>query len=121
MGRGPHLFQQKQTHSVCGSFYIPHAETDTILLLQSSAYSEEHELDASRCQGCDGSRGLQQALEQAVGTSMALKIIWMPEDRLEPAGDEAMKKLCPNLTLSEVRLIGPFAITLDMAGCLACV
>ena len=62
--------------------------------------------------------GGQQALEQAIGTSMALNKIWMPEDRLEPAGDEAMKKLCPNLTPSEGRLTGPFAITLDMAPAL---
>ena len=66
--------------------------------------------------GAMDAAGGQQALEQAVGTSMALKNIWMPEDRLEPAGDEAMKKLCPNLTPSEVRLTGPFAIALDMAA-----
>ena len=56
-GQRSPFIASKADHSVGGSFYIPHAETCTILLLQSSAYSEEHELDASRWQGRDGSRG----------------------------------------------------------------
>jgi len=61
--------------------------------------------------------GGPQLLEQAVRTSMALKNIGMSEDRLEREGDQAIKKLCPNLTPSGVRLTGHFAIKLDMAAC----
>jgi len=90
----------KLCHTLGGSFNLPHAETHTVVLPHATAYNAKAAPQAmariARALGAsDAAQGLY-ALEQQLGTPLALKDIGMPESGLDQAADLAAANPYPN-------------------------
>ncbi|MDB5804459.1 MAG: iron-containing alcohol dehydrogenase [Betaproteobacteria bacterium] len=90
----------KLCHTLGGSFNLPHAETHTIVLPHATAYNAKSAPEAmariARALGAtDAAQGLY-ALEQKLGTPLALKDLGMPESGLDRVADLAVANPYPN-------------------------
>ena len=90
----------KLCHTLGGSFNLPHAETHTVVLPHATAYNAKAAPQAMAriaraLSASDAAQGLY-ALEQQLGTPLALKDIGMPESGLDQAADLAAANPYPN-------------------------
>jgi len=90
----------KLCHTLGGTFNLPHAETHTIVLPHAAAYNAKAAPEAmariARALGASDAAAGLYALEQQLGTPLALRDIGMPESGLDQVADLAVANPYPN-------------------------
>jgi alcohol dehydrogenase class IV len=90
----------KLCHTLGGTFNLPHAETHTIVLPHATAYNAKAAPEAmariARALGAAHAAQGLYALEQRLGTPLALRDIGMPQSGLDQVADLAVAHPYPN-------------------------